>query len=32
MNHGITSSGIDTEGLGSGISDFIEQYVFPAAN
>lgn len=29
MNHGITSSGLDTEGLGSGISDFIEQYVFP---
>lgn len=29
MNHGITSSGLDTEGLGSGISDFIEEYVFP---
>lgn len=29
LNHGITSSGLDTEGLGSGISDFIEQYVFP---
>lgn len=29
MNHGITSSGLNTEGLGSGISDFIEEYVFP---
>ena len=29
MNHGITSAGMHTEGLGSGISDFIEQYVFP---
>lgn len=29
MNHGITSAGLDTEGLRSGISDFIEQYVFP---
>jgi cyclopropane-fatty-acyl-phospholipid synthase len=29
MNHGITSIGLETEGLGSGISDFINQYVFP---
>lgn len=29
MNHGITSSGLDTQGLGSGISDFIDEYVFP---
>ncbi|MBI3576288.1 MAG: class I SAM-dependent methyltransferase [Gammaproteobacteria bacterium] len=29
LNHGITSAGIDTVGLGSDISEFIEQYVFP---
>lgn len=29
LNHGITASGLDSEGLGSGISDFIEEYVFP---
>ncbi len=29
LNHGITSSGLDTEGLGSDISEFIEEYVFP---
>lgn len=29
MNHGITASAFDTEGLGSGISDFVEDYVFP---
>ena len=29
MNHGITASDLETEGLGSGISDFIEEYVFP---
>lgn len=29
LNHGITSAGIDTVGLGSGISEFIDQYVFP---
>jgi len=29
MNHGITSVGLETDGLGSGISEFIEQYVFP---
>ncbi len=29
MNHGITSAGLDTGGLGSDISEFIEDYVFP---
>lgn len=29
LNHGITSAGLLTEGLGSDISEFIEQYVFP---
>lgn len=29
MNHGITASSLHAEGLGSGISDFIEEYVFP---
>lgn len=29
MNHGITAAGVGTEGLGSGISEFIDQYVFP---
>ena len=29
MNHGITSSGLDTVGLGSDVSEFIERYVFP---
>jgi cyclopropane-fatty-acyl-phospholipid synthase len=29
MNHGITTTALDTEGLGSGISDFIDRYVFP---
>jgi cyclopropane-fatty-acyl-phospholipid synthase len=29
MNHGITSVGLSTGGLGSGIADFIEDYVFP---
>lgn len=29
MNHGITSAGVDTLGLRSGISDFIDRYVFP---
>ncbi|MDR2220548.1 MAG: class I SAM-dependent methyltransferase [Methylobacillus sp.] len=29
MNHGITSAALDAEGLGSGISDFVEEYVFP---
>ena len=29
LNHGITAANHDTDGLGSGISEFIEQYVFP---
>lgn len=29
MNHGITSAGVDTTGLGSGIAEFIDDYVFP---
>lgn len=29
MNHGITTTAFDTEGLGSGISEFIDRYVFP---
>jgi cyclopropane-fatty-acyl-phospholipid synthase len=29
LNHGITHNGIDVESLGSGIGDFIEEYVFP---
>ena len=29
LNHGITSAALDTQGLGSGISEFIEDYVFP---
>jgi cyclopropane-fatty-acyl-phospholipid synthase len=29
MNHGITSFALDTEGLGSDISEFIDRYVFP---
>ncbi len=29
MNHGITAAGLDTSGLGSGISEFIDDYVFP---
>jgi cyclopropane-fatty-acyl-phospholipid synthase len=29
MNHGITTAGVDTSGLRSGISEFIDQYVFP---
>jgi len=29
MNHGITSTALDTEGLGSDISEFIDRYVFP---
>ena len=29
MNHGITSAGLDTVGLGSDVSEFIERYVFP---
>lgn len=29
LNHGITHNGLDTTGLGSGIADFVEEYVFP---
>lgn len=29
LNHGITAAALDTEGLGSGISEFIADYVFP---
>jgi len=29
MNHGITPTALDREGLGSDISEFVEQYVFP---
>jgi len=29
MNHGITSVAVRAHGLGSGISDFIDDYVFP---
>jgi len=29
LNHGITAANLGTEGLGSGISEFVEQYVFP---
>ncbi len=29
MNHGITSAALDSRGLGGGISEFIDDYVFP---
>ncbi|TCS73949.1 cyclopropane-fatty-acyl-phospholipid synthase [Sulfuritortus calidifontis] len=29
MNHGITSVALNSKGLSSGISEFVEQYVFP---
>lgn len=29
LNHGITAAGLDSVGLGSGVSEFIEEYVFP---
>ena len=29
MNHGITSSAVDFNGLGSGIAEFVDDYVFP---
>jgi cyclopropane-fatty-acyl-phospholipid synthase len=29
MNHGITLNQVDAQSLGSGISDFVEDYVFP---
>lgn len=29
MNHGITAAALKSQGLGSGISEFVEDYVFP---
>ena len=29
LNHGITAGGVDNAGLGAGMGDFIEQYIFP---
>src|SRR5690625_1217059 len=29
MNHGITAGGIDHTGLGAGMGDFIEKFIFP---
>ncbi|MDP2030252.1 MAG: cyclopropane-fatty-acyl-phospholipid synthase family protein [Thiobacillus sp.] len=29
LNHGITSAALETSGLGSGIAEFVEDYVFP---
>ena len=29
MNHGITASDIDSRGVGRGVSEFIDRYVFP---
>jgi cyclopropane-fatty-acyl-phospholipid synthase len=29
LNHGITSAALQSQGLGSGISEFVEDYVFP---
>lgn len=29
MNHGITSAALKSQGLGSGISEFVDDYVFP---
>ena len=29
MNHGITAGGLDNDGLGAGLGDFIERYIFP---
>ncbi len=29
MNHGITSAALDSHGLGGGVSEFIDDYVFP---
>jgi cyclopropane-fatty-acyl-phospholipid synthase len=29
LNHGITQNGVEVEGLGSGISEFVEEFVFP---
>ena len=32
MNHGITSTSLERDGLGNDIGDFIEQYVFPGGD
>ncbi|PWW44401.1 class I SAM-dependent methyltransferase [Melaminivora alkalimesophila] len=29
MNHGITAGGLDNAGLGAGMGEFIERYIFP---
>lgn len=29
LNHGITAAALRSQGLGSGISDFVDEYVFP---
>jgi cyclopropane-fatty-acyl-phospholipid synthase len=29
MNHGITSTAVEAHGLGSGIAEFVDEYVFP---
>lgn len=29
LNHGITSAALESQGLGSGISEFVDEYVFP---
>ncbi len=29
MNHGITAAALKSQGLGSGISEFVDEYVFP---
>lgn len=29
LNHGITAGGLDNAGLGAGLGDFIERYIFP---
>lgn len=29
LNHGITAAGLDSTGLGEGIGEFIDEYVFP---
>jgi len=29
LNHGITAGAVDNAGLGAGMGDFIEQYIFP---
>jgi cyclopropane-fatty-acyl-phospholipid synthase len=32
LNHGITHNALGADSLGSGIGDFVEEYVFPAAS